>query len=107
MNIARHELRAYDDAHMVAEKLVGVALKRSAGNDVTAIVVRLFPAQGSSREEPESVPVKCGFVRVPTSPNFVRVVGGFGAASGCGAPDHAKMTRSGQRRSFPTSFNVW
>ena len=78
VKIARDELRAYDDAPLVAKKLVGVARQRRADHNATAIVVRLFPRRGALWDEPSTVPRKCGFVTVPTSPNFVRVVGGFG-----------------------------
>lgn len=41
MRLAREELRAYADASMASEKLVEVALKRHADDNVTAVVVLL------------------------------------------------------------------
>lgn len=41
--LARNELRAYGDASMASEKLVEVALKRHADDNITALVVCLNP----------------------------------------------------------------
>lgn len=41
VRLARNELRAYADASMASEKLVEVALKRHADDNVTAVVVLL------------------------------------------------------------------
>jgi len=86
VDIARAELRAYDDTHMVAEKLVDVAIRRGATSSVTVVFVRLFPRRGTPTEGPRTLPQKCSFLHVPTSHNFVRVVGGFGAPTPASAP---------------------
>lgn len=43
VRIAREELAAYDDAGMASEKLVEVALKRHADDNITALIISLNP----------------------------------------------------------------
>ena len=74
--IVRSELAAYDDAQIAAEKLIEVALRRRADDNITATVVPLFapptaPASVAGRSQPVS------FVHLKTPSSFVRVVGGF------------------------------
>jgi len=50
--LARAELQAYGDANMASEKLVEVALRRNADDNVTAMVVLLRPIEQEVRQRP-------------------------------------------------------
>lgn len=72
IRVARAEFRAYDDSEMVAERLVQLAASRSVDDNVSVLVVRLFPPEDQSDPSPS-----LSFVKLDTLPCFVRVVGGF------------------------------
>jgi len=85
VRIARAELRAYEDAQMAAEKLVEMALKRGADDNISVVVVSLFAprpeeavARQIARQMGHRVNRPQSFVELPTNQGFVRVVGGFG-----------------------------
>ena len=85
VRVARAELRAYEDAQLAAEKLVEIALKRKAEDNVTVLVARLFgprPEEAMARQIGRQLGRRVGershsFVELPTASNFVQVVGGF------------------------------
>jgi len=85
VRIARHELRAYEDAQLAAEKLVAVARRRQSDANVTVVIARLFaprPEEAMARQIGRQLGRRIGdrshsFVELATPANFVQVVGGF------------------------------
>ena len=65
--VTRAQLRAYDEAQIAAEKLVELAASRGPDDNITAMVVRLWP-------EKAKLP-SCA--KLASTPSFVRMVGGF------------------------------
>ena len=62
--LARAELQAYGDANMASEKLVEVALRRNADDNVTAMVVLLRPIEQEVRQRPRLALAKAASVPV-------------------------------------------
>jgi len=57
---------------MVAERLVEAAVTRHTDDDIAIVILPLFPPPCALDKESATA-----FTRLPTTPKFVRVVGGF------------------------------